>query len=83
MKTPLHKLIEYLESKDYDHDLISAAIVAVEPKELILQEILNLLAEETQNIIDAYEAGGVNADLNGEEYFEFYYNREDEQDTFL
>jgi hypothetical protein len=78
MKTPIQEVIDYLESKEFDHDLLDAAIVGLTDIEVVRRVLLEHLPMEREHIANAYDSGDTGWAKSGEDYYELVYTDMDE-----
>lgn len=80
MTTVLSSILQYIETKDFDNDVLSGAIVGLSEADVIRIILADALSSEREMVEAAFDAGLADAAQNGEEYFEMIYNFDDEQD---
>ncbi len=74
MQTPIAKVLEYLESKEFDFDLMDAVIVGLSDVDVIKRVLTEHLKDEMLQIIAAYEAGTSDWAKDGQDYFDSIYD---------
>jgi hypothetical protein len=78
MQTPISKILDYLETVDFDHDLLDAAIVGMTDVEVIKRILTDHLKEEMEQIRSAYDAGTSDWAKDGQDYFDLIYGSDED-----
>lgn len=71
--TPLEKLYHYFISDDFEMDILDACIAGFTREEVMLREIVAMMAYERECLEEAHDVGSVGTFDYGGDFFEGYY----------